>query len=84
MGDAAARNEERLNRAFESSDAVVLFFSVNESGAFQGCAHGEQNREAGEAEAAEAPPWTNLDGSPTSWGSVFQVKWQTIYDCARL
>jgi len=32
------RNEAKLNQAFETADAVILFFSVNESRAFQGYA----------------------------------------------
>ena len=74
------KNESTLNQAFESSEAVVLFFSVNESRGFQGYAR--MASKTGEAEGQEEgePLWTGSDGGQANWGSVFQVKWQTIYD----
>ncbi len=68
------RNEAKLNEAYEGSDAVVLFFSVNESRAFQGYARMDSKTGASEQ------VWTAQDGTQ-SWGGVFKVKWQTIYDC---
>ena len=96
---------------------MVLFFSVNESRAFQGYArmasrtgvgspatlipwdrsvpahgHGTPltvaphttrvcvSGDANDAAAEGRDLWTSPDGSATSWGSVFKVKWQTIYD----
>ncbi|KAL1521217.1 hypothetical protein AB1Y20_022766 [Prymnesium parvum] len=67
------RNEAKLNAAYEEADAVVLFFSVNESRAWQGYA--KMASRTGES----AQVWTAVDGTQ-SWGGVFKVKWQTIYD----
>ena len=75
------RNEERLNAAYAGAGAVVLFFSVNESRAFQGYARmSSRTGDAAEASGEEAPLWTSADGAATAWGSVFRVKWQTIFD----
>jgi len=68
-----SRNESKLNTAFTDHEAVVLFFSVNESRAFQGYA--KMASKTGESEQV----WTAVDGTQ-AWGGVFKVKWQTIYD----
>eukprot|EP00908_Phaeocystis_cordata_P017380 Transcript_28702.p1 GENE.Transcript_28702~~Transcript_28702.p1 ORF type:complete len:225 (+),score=63.25 Transcript_28702:564-1238(+) len=67
------RNEQKLNQAYSSCECVVLFFSVNESRAFQGYA--KMASRTGES----AEVWTAVDGTQ-SWGGVFEVKWQTIWD----
>ena len=74
------RNEERLNGALDDAEAVVLFYSVNESRAFQGYALMLSHTGDAGDESADGPLWASADGTPTSWGSVFRVKWQTIYD----
>ena len=51
----------------------MLFFSVNESRAFQGYA--KMDSRTGETSEV----WTAVDGTQ-SWGGVFKVKWQTIFD----
>ena len=67
-----ARNEPKLNAAFEGASCVVLFFSVNESRAFQGYA-----RMASKTGGAAADV-TWMEGQ--SWGGVFKLEWQTIFD----
>ena len=67
------RNESKLNAAYKSSGCIVLFFSVNESLAFQGYA----KMDSLTSETKEV--WTAIDGTQ-SWRGVFKVKWQTIFD----
>ena len=76
------RNEQKLNAAFNEAEAVILFFSVNESRAFQGYARmASRTGEAGTDEDVSAL-WTGAEGDfkAPAWGSTFKVKWQTIYD----
>ena len=76
------RNEQKLNAAFNEAEAVILFFSVNESRAFQGYARmASRTGEAGTDEDVSAL-WTGAEGDvkAPAWGSIFKVKWQTIYD----
>ena len=67
-----ARNEPKLNAAYEGASCVVLFFSVNESRAFQGYAR-MASKTGG---AASDVTW--MEGQ--SWGGVFKLEWQTIFD----
>ena len=87
------RNEQKLNAAFDEAEAVILFFSVNESRAFQGDARmASRTGEAGTDEDGSAL-WTGAErGVALSRSSGLmtslmtsdclphQVKWQTIYD----
>lgn len=53
---------------------VVLIFSINNSRAFQGYATME-----GRIDRDTPTQWLKLDGR-SSWGGVFKVQWQAIYD----
>ena len=71
------RNEQKLNAAFDEAEAVILFFSVNESRAFQGYARmASRTGEAGTDEDGSAL-WTGAEGDvrAPAWGSTFKVKW---------
>eukprot|EP00727_Mastigamoeba_balamuthi_P014196 m51a1_g94 putative potential mn2+ homeostasis protein (787) ;mRNA; f:293075-296816 len=65
-------NEQRLNDAFTSASEVVLFFSVNGSGKFQGAAK-MTSPASGDSNPTE---WDSSNGnSPVRWGSIFSVTW---------
>ena len=75
------RNEQRLNEAYNDAEAVVLFFSVNESRAFQGYARMASRTGEADLDTESDAVWTGAEsGSAVKWGSTFKVKWQTIYD----
>lgn len=66
-------NEVKLNEAFRGSERVVLIFSVNASGHFQGYA--KMTTLVG-----------GMRGRPSSWlgnasvGSIFGIEWQRVVD----
>lgn len=67
------RNEDKLNRAFEECDQVVLIFSVNHSGHFQGYAVMTSAIDAARPTVwmPEGPP------KPSFTGGMFHIKWET-------
>jgi len=64
------KNEEKLDRAFRGKGAVILVFSVNRSGAFQGFAR--MRSVTGKAKASTDP----FDG----FGKLFDVEWLRAID----
>lgn len=68
-------NEPILEEAFHNSDRVILIFSVNMSGFFQGYAQmmspvGWRRDNA----------WSKSGGGNNSWGRTFKVKWLQLND----
>ncbi|KAK9856085.1 hypothetical protein WJX84_005291 [Apatococcus fuscideae] len=66
-------NEEKLNKAFETSEAVHLIFSVNSSGFFQGWARMTSRISLGQRDRRD---WEGR----LAVGSSFEVEWQRRYD----
>ncbi|KAK9121448.1 hypothetical protein Syun_019065 [Stephania yunnanensis] len=63
-------NEHILEEAFHNSERVILIFSVNMSGFFQGYA--QMMSSVG---WRRDNVWTGLSGGSNPWGSTFKVKW---------
>eukprot|EP00898_Chlorokybus_atmophyticus_P004665 jgi/Chlat1/519/Chrsp103S00992 len=69
-------NEAKLNEAFNSSDQVLLVFSVNGSGHFQGFA-----RMTSPIGRKAHSVWSGGDhGGAKPWGASFGVEWIRLYD----
>jgi cleavage and polyadenylation specificity factor subunit 4 len=58
------QNESKLNAAFDTSDNILLFFSVNESHHFQGVAQMVSRVGDQAAQAAANPQWQGQQGAP--------------------
>ncbi|KAH7428832.1 hypothetical protein KP509_09G019800 [Ceratopteris richardii] len=65
-----AMNEQILNEAFETAEKVLLIFSVNMSGHFQGYA-----QMTSPIERHKVNVW-----SEANWGGTFTVEWIRLYD----
>ncbi|KAG0584085.1 hypothetical protein KC19_3G183700 [Ceratodon purpureus] len=70
-----AMNETVLNEAFETSEKVVLVFSVNMSSHFQGYAH--MTSPIGQR---RANIWSEANEGANPWGGTFHVEWLRLYD----
>ncbi|KAK3249594.1 hypothetical protein CYMTET_40984 [Cymbomonas tetramitiformis] len=73
-------NEAKLNDAFATCDNIMLFFSVNESRHFQGCAL--MRSRVGDPKAAPAlnPAWQTAGGGTGHYGHNFLVRWLKLCD----
>lgn len=70
-----AMNEPVLNEAFESAEKVLLIFSVNMSGHFQGYA--QMVSPIGQRRASV---WNETNSGANPWGGTFHVEWIRMYD----
>ncbi|CAM6081598.1 unnamed protein product [Calypogeia fissa] len=70
-----AMNEPVLNEAFETADRVLLVFSVNMSGHFQGYA--QMTSPIGRRRATV---WSEANQGANPWGGSFSVEWLRLYD----
>ncbi|KAG5588886.1 hypothetical protein H5410_039400 [Solanum commersonii] len=70
-----AMNEAILDEAFHNSSKVILIFSVNMSGYFQGYA--EMISSVG---LRRDQVWSQGNGSRNPWGRSFKVNWLRLYD----
>ncbi|XP_024383020.1 uncharacterized protein [Physcomitrium patens] len=70
-----AMNETVLNEAFETSEKVVLVFSVNMSSHFQGYAL--MSSPIGQR---RANIWSEANEGANPWGGTFHVEWLRLYD----
>lgn len=70
-----ALNEPVLNEAFESAEKVVLIFSVNMSGHFQGYA-----RMVSPIGRRRANVWSEANSGENPWGGTFRVEWIRMYE----
>ncbi|XP_059308271.1 uncharacterized protein LOC132059625 isoform X1 [Lycium ferocissimum] len=68
-------NEPILDEAFHNSSKVILIFSVNASGYFQGYA--EMVSSVG---WRRDQVWSQGNGGRNPWGRSFKVKWLRLYD----
>ncbi|XP_043717145.1 uncharacterized protein LOC122665141 isoform X2 [Telopea speciosissima] len=70
-------NEPILEEAYHSSDRVILIFSVNMSGFFQGYA--QMMSSVGWRRDCV---WSNASGGSNPWGRTFKVKWLRLNNLA--
>ncbi|KAL3684080.1 hypothetical protein R1sor_002102 [Riccia sorocarpa] len=70
-----AMNEPVLNEAYETSKRVLLIFSVNMSGHFQGYA--QMTSPIGRR---RANVWTEGNEGANPWGGSFRVEWLRLHD----
>ncbi|XP_051114434.1 uncharacterized protein LOC127240048 isoform X2 [Andrographis paniculata] len=70
-----AMNEPILAEAFQNSGKVILIFSVNMSGFFQGYA--QMMSSIGRR---RDNIWSQGSGKNNSWGRTFKVKWLCLHD----
>ncbi|XP_042510484.1 uncharacterized protein LOC122085927 isoform X2 [Macadamia integrifolia] len=70
-------NEPILEAAYRSSDRVILIFSVNMSGFFQGYA--QMMSSVGWRRDSV---WSNASGGSNPWGRTFKVKWLRLNNLA--
>ncbi|KAJ7515833.1 hypothetical protein O6H91_22G030200 [Diphasiastrum complanatum] len=70
-----AMNEPVLNEAFETSERVILIFSINMSGHFQGYA--QMSSPIGRR---RANVWSEANEGANPWGGTFSVNWLRLYD----
>ncbi|KAE9597729.1 hypothetical protein Lal_00041450 [Lupinus albus] len=70
-------NEPILEEAFQNSGRVILIFSVNMSGSFQGYA---QMMSSIGKRRDRNNIWTDRSGRSNPWGHSFKVKWLRLYD----
>ncbi|KAK7406196.1 hypothetical protein VNO78_07816 [Psophocarpus tetragonolobus] len=68
-------NEPILEEAFHNSDSVILIFSVNMSGSFQGYAQMMSSIGRGRDNV-----WNEGTGKSNPWGHSFKVKWMCLND----
>ncbi|CAA3011686.1 YTH domain-containing 1 isoform X1 [Olea europaea subsp. europaea] len=68
-------NEPILEEAFQNSGKVILIFSVNMSGFFQGYAQMVSSVGWGRDEI-----WSQGSGKSKPWGRSFKVKWLQLHD----
>lgn len=68
-------NEPILEEAFHNSDRVILIFSVNMSGFFQGYAQ-MMSPVGWRRDSA----WSKSGGGNSQWGRTFKVKWLQLND----
>ncbi|KAL8101207.1 hypothetical protein AgCh_033184 [Apium graveolens] len=68
-------NEPILEEAFHSSEKVILIFSVNMSGFFQGYA-----QMVSSVGWRRDKVWSAGSGGNTQWGRSFKVKWLKLHD----
>ncbi|XP_057449909.1 uncharacterized protein LOC130741124 isoform X2 [Lotus japonicus] len=68
-------NEPILDEAFHNSDCVILIFSVNMSGAFQGYA-----KMVSSIGRRRDNVWREGSGKSNPWGRNFKVKWLCLND----
>ncbi|XP_075109364.1 uncharacterized protein LOC107805037 isoform X3 [Nicotiana tabacum] len=68
-------NEPILDEAFNNSSKVILIFSVNMSGFFQGYA-----QMISTVGWRRDQVWSQGNGGRNPWGRSFQVKWLRLYD----
>ncbi|CAL0312924.1 unnamed protein product [Lupinus luteus] len=71
------KNEPILEEAFHNSGRVILIFSVNMSGSFQGYA---QMTSSIERRRGRDNIWSDGSGRSNPWGRSFKVKWLRLYD----
>lgn len=64
------KNEQKLNEAFRSAPAVILVFSVNKSGAFQGYA---RMRSTTGRSTCTSDPFNGF-------GRLFDIEWMRLHD----
>ncbi|PHT96121.1 hypothetical protein T459_04003 [Capsicum annuum] len=70
-----AMNEDILDEAFHNSNKVILIFSVNMSGYFQGYA--QMTSPVG---LRRDQVWSQGNGGRTTWGRSFDVNWLRLSD----
>ncbi|TMW94823.1 hypothetical protein EJD97_009746 [Solanum chilense] len=70
-----AMNEAILDEAFHNSSKVILIFSVNTSGYFQGYA-----QMISSVGLRRDQVWSQGNGGRNSWGRSFEVNWLRLYD----
>lgn len=70
-----AMNENILDEAFHNSNKVILIFSVNMSGYFQGYA--QMTSPVG---LRRDQVWNRGNGGRNPWGRSFEVNWLRLYD----
>eukprot|EP00245_Coleochaete_scutata_P014618 TRINITY_DN629_c0_g1_i8.p1 TRINITY_DN629_c0_g1~~TRINITY_DN629_c0_g1_i8.p1 ORF type:complete len:917 (-),score=153.42 TRINITY_DN629_c0_g1_i8:1669-4419(-) len=70
-----AMNEPKLNEAYDTAENVVLIFSVNMSGHFQGYA-----RMMSPIGRRRANIWNESNDGGAPWGGLFSVQWERLYD----
>ncbi|MCD7450470.1 hypothetical protein HAX54_006541 [Datura stramonium] len=68
-------NEPILHDAFQTSSKVILIFSVNMSGYFQGYA-----QMVSSVGWRRDQVWSQGNGGRNPWGRSFKVKWLRLYD----
>lgn len=68
-------NEPILEEAFHNSERVVLIFSVNMSGYFQGCA--QMMSPVG---WKRENVWNESNNGTNPWGRTFKVRWLRLYN----
>lgn len=68
-------NEPILEEAFHSSDRVILIFSVNMSGFFQGYAQMMSS-----VSWRRDNVWSKSTGGSNPWGRTFKIKWLRLCD----
>ncbi|RZC31140.1 YTH domain-containing protein 1-like isoform X1 [Glycine soja] len=68
-------NEPILEEAFHNSGSVILIFSVNMSGSFQGYAQMMSSIGRGRDNV-----WSEGTGKSNPWGRSFKVKWMCLND----
>lgn len=60
---------------FQAAESVILIFSVNQSGHFQGYA-----RMASPIGRSKSSQWSENEGGGGPWGGDFAVEWLQLYD----
>ncbi|GBG71620.1 hypothetical protein CBR_g9036 [Chara braunii] len=70
-----AMNEDKLNEAYRSAERVLLIFSVNTSGHFQGYA-----RMASPIGRRMSTLWSENGEGGSPWGGTFSVEWIRLFD----
>lgn len=70
-----AMNEAILDEAFHNSSKVILIFSVNMSGYFQGYA-----QMISPVGLTRDQVWSQGNGGRNPWGRSFEVNWLRLYD----
>uniref|UniRef100_A0A3Q7IEX6 YTH domain-containing family protein n=1 Tax=Solanum lycopersicum TaxID=4081 RepID=A0A3Q7IEX6_SOLLC len=70
-----AMNEAILDEAFHNSSKVILIFSVNMSGYFQGYA-----QMISSVGLRRDQVWSQGNGGRNPWGRSFEVNWLRLYD----
>jgi cleavage and polyadenylation specificity factor subunit 4 len=78
------QNESKLNAAFDTSDNILLFFSVNDSQHFQGVAQMVSRVGDQAAQAAANPQWQGQQGAPHAPTKALRRAFESTRSDARL